>query len=186
MTNQPQTYEREHDFALVVEGVSELTQQVTDSLFEAGCDDATLSIQYGMLYMEFSRSAKYLKDAIISAVRDVINSGLPVRVVQADDCNLVTGAEIARRIGRSRQLVNQYMTGERGPGGFPPPVCRLTERAPLWTWCAVSYWLAQNNLLRPEESWNAVIVEIINNVLEEQQHRELADEISRELHDAGV
>jgi hypothetical protein len=25
------------------------------------------------------------------------------------------------------------------------------------------YWLMQNNLLRPEESWNAEVVEAINN-----------------------
>ena len=58
----PQSCNQEHDFALIVGGVPELTQQVEDALFEAGCDDATLSIQYGRLYMEFSRSAKSLKD----------------------------------------------------------------------------------------------------------------------------
>lgn len=62
---------RDYDFALIVAGVSELTAKVEDALFEAGCDDATLSIQYGLLYMEFSRQANSLKDAIVSAIRDV-------------------------------------------------------------------------------------------------------------------
>lgn len=182
----PRAAPREFDFALVVEGVAELSQEVTDRLFDVGCDDATASMQYGLLYLEFSRAAPTLKEAILSAIGDVMKSGLPVRVAQVDDCNLVSAAEIARRIGRSRQLVHQYMKGERGPGGFPPPVCRITDRAPLWTWCAVSFWLAQHGIIRPEESENAVTVEIINHVLEERQHPELVKEITRELAKVGA
>jgi len=161
--------EREYDFALIVAGVQELSDDVLDALFAAGCDDTTPSMQYGLLYLEFSRSAASLQHAIISAIQDVLKAGLNAQVLRVDDCNLVTQAEIARRIGRSRQLVHQYMTGERGPGGFPPPACHLTERKPLWQWCAVSYWLSTNNLLRQEECWNAAVVEAINNLLERQQ-----------------
>ena len=161
--------EREYDFALIVAGVPELSDDVVNALFDAGCDDATPSMQYGLLYLEFSRSAESLQQAIISALQDVMNSQLDAHVLRIDDCNLVTQAEIARRMGRSRQLVHQYMTGERGPGGFPPPACHLTERKPLWQWCAVSYWLYSNNLLREEECWKAAVVEAINNVLERHQ-----------------
>jgi len=161
--------EREYDFALIVADVPELSDDVLDALFTAGCDDSTPSMQYGLLYLEFSRSAASLQHAIISAIQDVLQAGLNARVLRVDDCNLVTQAEIARRIGRSRQLVHQYMTGERGPGGFPPPACHLTERKPLWQWCAVSYWLYTNNLLRQEEWGNAAAVEAINNLLERQQ-----------------
>ncbi|MGA2496605.1 MAG: hypothetical protein ABSH20_02620 [Tepidisphaeraceae bacterium] len=177
--------EQEHDFALIVDGVGELTESVEDALFSAGCDDATLSIQYGLLYMEFSRAAKSLKDAIISAIRDVRKAGIGATVLRVDECNLVTASDIARRIGRSRQLVHQYMTGQRGPGAFPPPECHLTDHAPLWAWCAVSFWLVQNDLIRPEESWNAEVVKTINQVLESgrprQPNRELLEEITREL-----
>jgi len=179
----------EHDFALIVGGVGELTQHVEDALFNAGCDDATLSIQYGLLYMEFSRSAPALEDAIIgaiNAVRNAVrNAGIGAEVLRVDECDLVTPSEIARRIGRTRQLIHQYMNGTRGPGGFPPPECHLTDNAPLWTWCAVSYWLVQNDLLRPEVGWNAEVVEAINNFLESERQRqrypELVDEIARGL-----
>jgi hypothetical protein len=181
--NQP--CEPEHDFALIVDGVEKLTQSVEDALFNAGCDDATLSMQYGLLYLEFSRPAKSLEEAIISAINDVRNAGIGAEVLRVDECDLVTASEIARRIDRSRQLVHQYMIGKRGPGGFPPPECHLTDHAPLWAWCAVSYWLVQNNLLRPEVGWNAEVVEAINNFLERerqrQRHPELLDEISRGL-----
>ncbi|MFN6163357.1 MAG: hypothetical protein ACK5AC_13410 [Planctomycetota bacterium] len=129
------------EFALIVGGVSELTPAVEDALFQAGCDDATVSMQHGRLYIEFSRSAVSLEDAIISAIRDVRKADIGAEVLRVDECSLVTASEIARRMGRTRQLVHQYMNGTRGPGGFPPPECHLTDHAPLWAWCAVSYWL---------------------------------------------
>lgn len=123
--------EKEHDFALIVDGVGSLTTDVEDALFNAGCDNATLSIQYGLLYMEFSRRARSLHNAIVSAIHDVRKAGIGAEVLRVNECNLVTASEIARRIQRSRQLVHQYMTGQRGPGGFPPPECHLTDGAPF-------------------------------------------------------
>ena len=181
--NETQTCEREYDFALILTGVNELTSEVEDSLFVAGCDDATLSVQYCFIYMEFSRTATSLKDAILSAIRDVRNANIGADVWRVDESNLVAPAEIARRIGRSRQLVHQYMTGKRGPGGFPTPECNLTDGAPLWSWCAVSYWLSQNDMIRPEELQNAESVATINNALEGFRQRgrnpELVAEIAR-------
>jgi len=187
MTTNTNNCEREYDFALVVAGVADLTEEGLDALFEAGCDDATPSIHYGALFLEFSRSASSLKEAIITAIRDVLSSGLHLKVLQVDDCNLVSQSEIARRMGRTRQLVYQYIAGDRGPGGFPPPVCYLSEGKPLWQWCAVSYWLASHNLLREEESIKAAIVEAINTTLERHQMPEgLLDEVSKELKAIGA
>lgn len=177
--------EREYDFALIVGGVPTITSQVEDALFNAGCDDATLSMQYGLLYIEFSRPANSLQDAITSAIRNVRDAGIGAEVLRVDECNLVSASEIARRIQRSRQLVHQYITGQRGPGGFPPPECYLSDHAPLWAWCAVSHWLVQNQLIRPEESRNAEITEAINHWLEVERQRKrcpgLMDEISNAL-----
>lgn len=188
MSNKQQMCEREFDFALVLDGVFELTEAIENALFEAGCDDATLSVQYGRVYMEFSRTAESLKDAILSAIQDVRKANVGADVLRVDECNLVTPAEIARRIDRTRQQVHQYMTGQRGPGGFPPPVCYLTENAPLWAWCAVSYWLRQNDMIRPEVFQNAEVIEAINTALEIYQQRgrnpNLIEEIRRMVDDA--
>ena len=186
MTNKaPNQREREHDFALIVDGVDDLDDVVENALFEAGCDDATVSMQYGLLYIEFSRSAASLKDAIISAIEAVEDAGIGAQVRRVDDCNLVTASDIARRIKRSRQLIHQYMNAERGPGGFPPPECYLVDRKPLWAWCEVSFWLAQNNLLRHEDSWDAEVVAAINNALEvrrqKKRHPQLVEDVNREL-----
>lgn len=163
--------QREYDFALIVVGQNELTDEILNALFEAGCDDATVSLQYGFIYMEFSRSANSMKDAILSAIRNVRKAKVGLNVWRVDDCNLVTQAEIARRIGRTRQLVQQYMAGTRGPGGFPAPQCNLKDRVPLWTWCSVSYWLVQNDMIRPEELQNAEAINAINNMLEHFQQK---------------
>lgn len=180
MTNNP-SCEREYDFALILSGVNELTTEVEDALFEAGCDDATLSVQYGLVYMEFSRQAPSLKDAILSAIRDVRKANIGADVWRVDACDLVTPAEIARRINRSRQLVHQYMTGQRGPGGFPPPACHLTDGAPLWQWCAVSFWLSQNDMIRPEQLGEAEVVAVINYVLDLAHQRGRNSELVEEV-----
>lgn len=164
--------QQEYDFALIVDGVEALTTEVENALFEAGCDDATLSIQYGRLYMEFSREAESFEQAIFSAIQDVRKADLNAQVLRVDDCNLVTAAEIARRIGRSRQLVHQYMNGDRGPGNFPPPECHMIESSPLWAWCEVSFWLAENDIIRPETNWDAEVVAAINNWLEHNRQNE--------------
>jgi hypothetical protein len=177
----------EYEFALIVDGVKELTAEVENALFKAGCDDATLSMQYGRLYCDFARSACSLKDAILSAIMDVRRAHVGAVVLRVDECDLVTPTEIARRIKRTRQLVFQYISGARGPGNFPAPECHLTEGHPLWAWCAVSYWLAQNNIIRPEEGWNAAVVAMINNYLEalrlHEQHPDLVKEIGQAVNE---
>lgn len=183
-----QICEQEFDFAIIANCPQGLTPVVEDALFEAGCDDVTLSIRYGLLYLEFSRSAQNLQEAIVSAILDIRKSELDLRVIRVDECNLVSASDIARRSDRSRQMIHQYMTGKRGPGGFPPPVCNLADHAPLWAWCAVSYWLVQNQILRAEESMNAEVVQAINMILDKVntnwRHPGLVEEISTLLLDA--
>ncbi|MHB1425504.1 MAG: hypothetical protein ACYC3I_20240 [Gemmataceae bacterium] len=179
--------EREYDFALILTGINELTSAAEDALFEAGCDDATLSVQYGLVYVEFSRKAASLKDAILSAIRDIRKAKIGADVLRVDECDLVTPAEIARRINRSRQLVHQYMTGQRGPGSFPPPVCHLTEKTPLWLWCEVSFWLCQNDMIRPEQLQEAEAIAVINNALDLVRQRgrnsELVEEVTQAVNE---
>jgi hypothetical protein len=173
--------EQEYDFALIVGGVPELTRKVTDALFEAGCDDATLSIQYGLLYVEFSRTSTSLLDAIVDAIGDVLKADIGATVLRVDESSFVSASDIARRIGRSRQMVHQYMTGVRGPGSFPPPTCHLADHAPLWAWCAVCYWLLQNKLIEPEECKNAETIEAVNAYLDRERQRARCPDILKDV-----
>jgi hypothetical protein len=171
----------EYDFSLVIGGIPELTTEIEDKLFEAGCDDATLSIQHGHLYAEFSRQAESLKDAILSAIRDVAKAKVGAQILCVDKCDLVIQSEIARRINRSRQLVGQYISGERGPGNFPPPEFQLDDKAPLWRWSDVSKWLADIDVIRKEESLNAEVVALINNALEMQRLKARNPQLVQEI-----
>lgn len=165
--------EREHDFSLVLSGITELTRKVEDALFEAGCDDATLSVRSGRVYLTFSRPAETLLNAILSAIEDLREADIGADVLRVDHCNLVTQAEIANKSGRPRQQIHQYITGERGPGSFPPPACNICEGHPLWYWCEVADWLWQNNLIREEMLRDAEDVALVNSYLdvEHQQKR---------------
>jgi hypothetical protein len=180
-----QTCDREFDFALVLSGITELSEEVMDNLFAAGCNDATPTLVYGNIWLEFSRTSRSLKDAILSAIRDVCKSNIGAKVVQVAECDLVTQSEIARRIGKSRQYVHQLITGARGLGGFPPPVSQLSEEVLLWQWCAVSWWLCQNNWIKPELVENAETIAAINLALETShqrgRHPELLEEVTTAL-----
>ncbi len=180
-----QTCDREFDFALLLSGTTELTDAMADALFAAGCDDATPSICYGRVWLEFSRTAPSYKDAVMSAIRDVRKANIGADVWQIDECNHVTQAEIARKIGKSPQYVQQLMSGKRGPGQFPPPVCHLSENTLLWQWCEVSRWLCQNNIIKTEVVEDAQLTYAINLALE-KMHRpcpdvELIEEVEKSL-----
>ena len=156
----------EHDFVLVLDGVKEIGPRVMDALFEAGCDDATPSLRFGRVYLTFTREAPSLREAILSAIRDVKRANIGASVLYIDDCNLVSQADIARRIGRTRQMIGQYISAARGPGNFPAPVCDLTVGHPLWQWCEVSYWLFQNGIVSETVLEESRVIAVINSTLE--------------------
>ena len=155
-----------HEFVLVLTGVTELDERAANALFEAGCDDATPSLRFGTVYLTFDREAATLREAILSAIRDVLAAGIGAGVKYVDLCNLVSQADIARRIDWSRQLVGLYIHGQRGPGNFPGPVCSLSERHPLWMWCEVAYWLHQNAIVTEQVLTDSRVVAGINSALE--------------------
>jgi hypothetical protein len=63
-----------------------------------------------------------------------------VRVVAVGPSPVVNAADIADRIGRTRQSITQLASGSRGPGGWPTPI-NPGAGAPLWEWGHVARWL---------------------------------------------
>ncbi len=51
--------EANHDFILVFEGVPDLTDEVADALYEAGCDDGTFMMRGELMYGAFHRVAPH-------------------------------------------------------------------------------------------------------------------------------
>lgn len=73
-----------HRFSLVLSGISELTSELADRLFEATKGDIEFNMRDGIAFVEFERSAPTLNAAIRSAIDDVENAGLGIRVVRVE------------------------------------------------------------------------------------------------------
>lgn len=135
---------QEYEFTLILSGVKELTSEVLDALYEVGCDDALVGMRDGVAFADFSRTADSLREALLSAIRDVEAAGIGARVEHIEPDELVTMSEIARRLRITREAVRKRVAGLRGPGSFPSPAGSLTSRSPLWRWSDVVRWHGQN------------------------------------------
>lgn len=129
-----------YDFTLIIEGRDIHENDVFDALYEAGCDDALFRSKDSTQYMDFTREAASLYEAISSAIADA-ESVDGLRVVRIADPDLVSMSEIAVRIGRSRECVRLWVLGKRGPGGFPAPLNNPHDRYRFWRWSDVEGWL---------------------------------------------
>jgi hypothetical protein len=135
-----------HEFMLKLN--REVTDDEIEALYEAGCADA--GIETGPLgtLMDFTRTAPSLAEALVSAVRDVEKvPGLRAVGVACD--NMVTLAQIADRLGVSREAVRLWATGQRRQGGFPPPVVMTPAGEKIWDWQSVSGWLGDHSPTTP-------------------------------------
>ncbi|MDE0700697.1 MAG: hypothetical protein F4Y27_08245 [Acidimicrobiaceae bacterium] len=130
----------EFEFMLVVEGADPQSDEVANALYEAGCSDALIHSCDGIDYLDFAREAESLEEAVLSAVAD-IESVDGLKVVRLADAGLVSMANIAERTGRTREIVRLLVAGERGPGGFPPPVTDPRARYRLWRAIEVEQWV---------------------------------------------
>jgi hypothetical protein len=152
-----------HEFTIIASGLDPEADNVEDLFFEAGCDDATLSFQKGVIILEFHREAVSFSNAVASAFEAVLRAGAKVERVEPD--HLVSLGEIAERCGKTRQAISLYTKGERGTD-FPAPVARVTSKHPLWDWEEVAGWLVERNALPREELVRARIVKEANLHLE--------------------
>jgi hypothetical protein len=73
---------RSHEFTVILAGVDELTVEVADALYEAGCDDCTPSSVGPIVFVAFDRKAGSLAEAIYSAIGDVERAGFAVAKIE--------------------------------------------------------------------------------------------------------
>ena len=169
-----------HHFTLIVDGADLQDESVIDRLFEAGCDDALVGSVDGVQFIDFDRDAASLDVAVLSAVADVEQVG-GFQVVRLANAGLVSIADIAVRIGRTRESVRLLVSGARGPGHFPAPVTDPRARYRLWRWADVERWferqVGENAVGAREEH----LLSAINACLELRQegHRFDAEERGR-------
>ena len=71
-----------YEFTLILRGPLELTEDIADELFEAGCDDGTPGTCEGVFSIDFHREAESLEQAIRSAIGNVKTAGYQVERVE--------------------------------------------------------------------------------------------------------
>ncbi len=152
-----------HDFAIIASGLDPQADDFEDRFFEAGCDDATLSFQKGVIIAEFHREAVSFSTAVATAYEAVLRAGAKVERIEPD--HLVSLSEIAERSGLSRMAISHYTRGERGEN-FPGPVAKVTSKHPLWDWPEVAEWLFERGSVSREDVVEARIVKEANCQLE--------------------
>ncbi|MFJ8488523.1 hypothetical protein ACIRBZ_09050 [Streptomyces sp. NPDC094038] len=137
----------EYEFHFVVDGISveddEAAGIVSDTF------DGLLSRHRGRHFLEVSESGA---SAIDAAHRIVVRlrKALPrLRLLRLAP-DLVGVSDIAERAERSRQNVQQWVSGERRQDKqpFPDPE-GISGRSPVWRWGDVNVWLAQFGSGRP-------------------------------------
>lgn len=60
------------------------SSDIQDRLFDAGCDDAAVSVSEGKLILAFDREAEGFDQAVSSAIRDIAEAGAKAEQIEAD------------------------------------------------------------------------------------------------------
>lgn len=159
-------------FSVIVRG--HMTPAVIDAIHEAA-PDAMLSIDRDELggLIEFERDAGDEPLETMLQAMDSIEKIAGIRVERLEPDELVYAAEIAERVGRTRQSVDQLSKGERGPGDFPLPVTHADRRNPLWRWSEVEDWFEAYEGRPIDESRRELqfAVGVLNSMLDIRRNR---------------
>ena len=74
-----------YEFQLLLAGVEEMTEEISDALYDAGCDDGTPFSSEGLVAIGFTREANAVEEAVRSAMADVQKAGYRVARVESPD-----------------------------------------------------------------------------------------------------
>ncbi|MEU0569696.1 hypothetical protein ABZ297_30560 [Nonomuraea sp. NPDC005983] len=112
-----------------------------DNLYDAGLDDcAVAGGPDGSVYLTCDRASESFLEAIASVLVQIrtVDGLWAVGVGQGD---AVTLGDAARRHGgRTQASLRQLASGQRGPGGFPPPLIEA-DNISVYSWGEVAEWL---------------------------------------------
>ena len=112
---------KKFEFSIIASGLDPAAEDFEQRFYDAGCDDAAIAFQKGHIIVDFTREAKSIGEAIVTAVRNVQAAGARVDRVEPDP--LVSLSDIAARSGMTRAAMTQYSKGQRAKD-FPVRVAR--------------------------------------------------------------
>jgi hypothetical protein len=70
-------------FNVVLADVTDFDDAAADALFDAGCDDGSLTARDDRVWVSFVREAASPRAALVSAIRDVQSAGFTVDAVES-------------------------------------------------------------------------------------------------------
>ena len=73
-----------HFFSLILWGVSEITPELSDALYEATGGDIELNVRDGVVCLDFDRVGPSVQAALTSAIEQVEQAGTGVRVTRVE------------------------------------------------------------------------------------------------------
>jgi hypothetical protein len=146
-----------YDFTLILDlNGRELRDETLDALFEAGLDDALIGETAGVVFADLSREADDALDAVLHAIKQVEDAPLGVKVIRTEPDDIVTIADIAKRLNRTNESIRLLISGQRGPGRFPAPTTRISSRrSRVWRWSDVVSWFSKHETSREISSMAA-------------------------------
>ena len=98
---------------------SENLLDCSDKLYEAGCDDALVSVgQLGMITLSFTREAENAQMAIDSAIENVRTAIPTAELIEASP-DFVSITDVASILGHSRQYTRKLFNEK---SGLPSPI----------------------------------------------------------------
>lgn len=118
-------------------GSAEDMDALVERLGEAGCDDAVIGLgQPGRIALSFAREARSVRQAIISALRDVKRAIPDAELIEVTP-DFVGLTDVAELVGVSRQNMRKLMLTHATT--FPAPVHEGTTS--VWHLAHVLQWL---------------------------------------------
>ena len=75
---------RTYEFDVLLQDVTEVTDEQADALYAAGCDNGTPACRDGTAWIHFDREGPSLEEAIRSAIAQVQAAGFKVSKIELD------------------------------------------------------------------------------------------------------
>ena len=139
----------EYTFELIFKlNKDEQPELYIDRLYEAGCDDATVSVgAIGYLGLSFIREAKSAKKALETAIKNV-KQGIPHAQLERAAPDLLNLSELAFLFGFTKQNMRKYARGEitSVTKEFPTPV--INGKTSYWHAAKIGQWLNEQGIMK--------------------------------------
>ncbi|MCB2206025.1 DNA-binding protein [bacterium] len=166
---------KNYSFTLILESTFDATEGIEDALYESGCSDGLVWTRNGFVFLDFTREAVSMEEAVSSAIQNIEGSRIGLSVGGIAPAPLVTQSMIAERLGVSREAVRLWSTGRRGRAAFPAPVTISGKGTAYWDWLSILRWrAAEGDSIPDEEIEKAETLSRISNKLISRRHAQVA------------